>query len=876
MKNNFWDFIHKHPLLTLTLLILTVGLICLWNFFSLEDIFVFTGLASDSYTAYMPGWFNNLWLHQDSFLSRYNFYEAAGNGAGESVPTDPVGFVIFCFSKLFYTGGVEGYAVWYFYSKFIFYVLGTGIFTFLWLRMLDVNRIAAISGGILAAFSGSVIVLAPWNIESYGFYTALYLYSFELLFQKKNPWLFVVAAMMFAGSTYFLYLHSFFLAVYILLRFVAMKPPVKKIVQTCIWVFFAGLIGLLMNLPGLYGSLMAGLETPRMEDVAFKKVADSRIFLTPEMLSVSILRLFANNIPGNDFGFAEWNNYLEAPALYTGIITLLVFPQIFQFLSTRKKIAYSCFLAFWFAVMLFPPLRRAIVLYAGDYYRYGIDFFFTFAMVLVAAQSISVITAKKRISFPLLLFTVLILSLMLWSVCTGEQSYMVQKPEVLYFVAVMMVLYVLLFCFMNFIDRQILKILMLSLVLFEVTVLTYSSFDNRDAVKFSDLELNTAGYDDGISEVINEMHKDTAKFYRTEVGYSPGIAIHTSLNCNKVLNYFTTKAYNSFNHPDYVRFLRSICAVSPYLENDTRWLRGIPQMPFIYSFMSSKYLIIRAQDSASTTPAFFMLADTVMKFPKHYLIRNNYVMPLGFTVDKYIERQDFDSLVTFTVTPQSAEFVNENLRRNAYSAEAFFEYSSGVNKMIGKSFASLSEIDKYVIDNFSPEIAPVISSYIYICCHENSQQLYSLLNCFIPNEGDDYSGKFQRVMPRDSVISIERLSFDAFIEKTKSNQEEALNITEFKQYYIKGNVSTKNDKFMVLTIPYDGGWSVKIDGKTETVKKCDIAFCGFELPAGNHVVELEYGAGGWGWMKIFSVAVTVMFYLAFVFRRKIFKGDLAK
>lgn len=840
MKSFFSDFINRRPAWILALLILTVSLISLWNFFSLDDMFIFTGLASDSYTSYLPNWIAGGRLNG----SPYNFYDGAGNSSVGYSMNDPLSIVSYLFSVLFtWCCGMEGVSLTvahYFYSKFVFSVLGTGIFTFLWLRMLNVNKFAAITGGLLAAFSSSIMVLAPWNLDTFGFYTALYLFAFEKLFQGKSPLWFTLAAVAFGSQPYFLYLHSFFLAVYIVFRFCAEKADFKRILRTCIWVFLAGLLGVLICLPQTVAVLDVQLNTPRMEDVAYSKSASSNIFLSAEMYAVTILRLLANNIPGNDFGFSEWDNYLEAPAIYSGIITLMIVPQIFLFLNLRKKIAYAGLLAFWIAVILFPPLRRSIVLYAGDYYRYGIDFFFTFTMILVSAQSLSVIVAKKCINFPLLISTLLVFALLVWGVCTGQESFMVQKTEVLFFAAVVAVVYALVFCFINFIDRQILKALILFVVLLEVTVFTYSAFDGRSAISYTDWELNRGGYDDGIGEVLSEIKRtDTTKFYRTEVSYATGIAIHSSLNCHKVLDYFTTKNYNSFNQPEYVKFLRSICAVSPYLETDTRWIRGIPQMPFIYAFMSSKYLIIRQQDSVNTTPTMFMLADTVQRFKKHLLLKNGYVMPIGFTVDKYISRENFDSLVTFSVTHNNANYIIENLQRNGYPQDALIQYINGVRDMVGRNFASLKEIDEYVNGHFQGGISRVISSYVYTLCHENAKQLYSLLTCFVPDEGIDLS-KYKELTPSSEELSIDNLSLEGFKNNMNLMHEEALNLTEFKHYYMKGNINLKSDKFMVLSIPYDAAWTVKIDGVESQIKKCDVGFCGVEMSKGSHVVELEY------------------------------------
>ena len=868
MKDRFLDFINKRPVLVLVIMIIIAGMISLGQFLTLEQMFVFTGLASDSYTGDLAGVFHNVRMWQLSEPANYSFYLGAGDVySSGAVALDPLSWILRPFTIIASEHGVEGIEIYNFYLKFLLSFLGTGIFTFLWLRLLNVNKTSSLTAGILMAFSSSIVVLAPWGLDIYGFYLSFYLFSFEMIFVKNKPWFFAIAATMLASQPYHLYLYSFYLAVYMLFRFLVAKPNFKKIFHTCLWVFLAGLVGILMNLPNLWTTLMVQINAPRMEDVAFSKVADSRLFLTSEMAATTLFRLFGHNIPGNDFGFSAWNNYLEAPAIYCGILTLIIFPQIFLFLSKRKRIIYSVFLLFWFAVMIFPQLRRSILLYAGDYYRYGIDYFFTFTMILIMAQSLSVITAKKKMNFMLLVGTVLVLGLSLWKTATDESfSFMINKPEIMYFAVLTMVVYVFLLCFINYIDRKTLKILFVVLPLIEVSIMCYSAFDGRDSIKYSDVELNMAGYDDGISQVLDTIRKnDTTKFYRVEVTYYPGLTKHAPMNCNRVLGYFTSKSYSPFNQVEYVRFLRSICAVSPYEESDTRWLKGIPQMPFIYSFFSSKYLITKLQDSALVNPAFWDMAK-VKKFPKHYLLENDYVMPLGFALDKYMERSDFDSLLSFTLTPEGVDNIIRNIN-NGNNAE-MYDYSMKLQNIVGKKFHSLKEIDKFTSENFPPQLAPTVSSYIYLIACDNIRQMYSLLIGFVNNEDSDIDlSNYKKIDVKDStdICFMKDLSVQQFLETTKRNQEESLDITKFNHSYIKGNINLKTNKFLVLTIPFDKSWKFSIDGsEPKTVKKCDVGFSGFEMPAGQHTVELSYAPENQSAVVNISIIAAILFYLAFL------------
>ena len=48
----------------------------------------------------------------------------------------------------------------------------------------------------------------------------------------------------------------------------------------------------------------------------------------------------------------------------------------------------------------------------------------------------------------------------------------------------------------------------------------------------------------------------------------------------------------------------------------------------------------------------------------------------------------------------------------------------------------------------------------------------------------------------------------------------------------------------MTTIPYDTGWTVRVDGTEVTPRKILGAFLGVELTAGEHVLELDYMPDG--------------------------------
>ena len=65
-------------------------------------------------------------------------------------------------------------------------------------------------------------------------------------------------------------------------------------------------------------------------------------------------------------------------------------------------------------------------------------------------------------------------------------------------------------------------------------------------------------------------------------------------------------------------------------------------------------------------------------------------------------------------------------------------------------------------------------------------------------------------------------------------------LTVWEDSRLKGSVETETGGTLFLSIPYDEGWSITVDGEKKTAKKLFDAFMGIELSPGSHVIEMQY------------------------------------
>lgn len=79
------------------------------------------------------------------------------------------------------------------------------------------------------------------------------------------------------------------------------------------------------------------------------------------------------------------------------------------------------------------------------------------------------------------------------------------------------------------------------------------------------------------------------------------------------------------------------------------------------------------------------------------------------------------------------------------------------------------------------------------------------------------------------------------IKKTDQN-EASIFISTSKDHggKINGQVFTNENGLLFLSIPYEGGWTAKLNGQSVPIKRADYGFMCLEVPAGDNTLELCY------------------------------------
>ncbi len=606
------------------------------DFISLKKVYLFRDIGSDSLNIYFP-WLAGTsdYLKNEATLG-WSFAQGMGQNLFPLWLGDifsnaltyldksqiPYGLVFMEILKIFLAG-------------FIFYKF---------LKELKLSNYSSLLFSFLYAFSGFVILGGCWTIFSLeAVYAALILYGFERwLNHKKFTWLVTGITLMAFLQPFFLFMYTLVLSAYAIVRYRDVYEKNNK--QFLIFVLKTiclAIIAVLMSSYQLFADLLQYTESPRVggEASLFARLMKQGMFDPADdvLRFTTVFRSFGSDMLGTGTNFKGWQNYLEAPLFYCGILSLITFPQFFSSLNKRQKYFYGLLTFVFCLPIVFPYFRYVFWAFSGDYFR-TFSLVVIFFMVMFSARAINYIEQQGRINKIVLGCTVLFLLFLLYT--PANQFKGAINISLRAFVTFLIFAYAsLLLGLSNNSFKHIAKLLILVLCVFEITYLSGITVNKRDVVTQNVLK-DKVGYNDYTVESVNYLKKTDHDFYRINKDYSSGLAIHSSINDAKVQGFYGTTSYFSFNQKNYIKFLGDLNVIDVKDENATRWAKGLGDRPILFSIASGKYWLSKRTDNAVANMGF----DSIAKFGDVKVYKNKYALPFGFTYNRVIGENEFKKL----------------------------------------------------------------------------------------------------------------------------------------------------------------------------------------------------------------------------------------
>jgi uncharacterized membrane protein YfhO len=123
-----------------------------------------------------------------------------------------------------------------------------------------------------------------------------------------------------------------------------------------------------------------------------------------------------------------------------------------------------------------------------------------------------------------------------------------------------------------------------------------------------------------------------------------------------------------------------------------------------------------------------------------------------------------------------------------------------------------------------------------------------------------------------SNIEVYLLDYEDIANLNKNVDEFKFNMDKTKGDNIVGSIDVTEDGYFNMSIPYDKGFNIYVDGKKTEYKKTNISFIGFKIAAGHHDIKITYKAPFRNISTILSISGTILFILVIRYENKIKKA----
>lgn len=349
-----------------------------------------------------------------------------------------------------------------------------------------------------------------------------------------------------------------------------------------------------------------------------------------------------------------------------------------------------------------------------------------------------------------------------------------------------------------------------------------------------------------MNNIMNYLDNNDADFYRMEKLNGYRSKDDNAWHGYRGVSYFSSTASGGVTN--YVGHLGLEHSTNSYGYNGATVLSS--------AILSTKYIIsnqLLAEDSLMT-----------LKFQSgsHYLYEYNYNLPLGFMVNNTLESEWNNT----SVNPFLVQ--NDFIYRTTGIADVFMPVATGSlsNSAVALYPSENSHLYAYVTSN-------VKSVNVYV--GETSKN-YDIHYNYIIDLGVVFPGEDIRIASDDTSNSISLYAYtydpNKLMDALNILNVSGLTVTDFRDGYVKGNITAEEDGAMYTSIPYDKGWKVYIDGKEGDIICFKDALVMVPLSKGAHTIELKYTPEGlYLGMTITIICVIILFSVYLINRFSLLK-----
>ena len=112
------------------------------------------------------------------------------------------------------------------------------------------------------------------------------------------------------------------------------------------------------------------------------------------------------------------------------------------------------------------------------------------------------------------------------------------------------------------------------------------------------------------------------------------------------------------------------------------------------------------------------------------------------------------------------------------------------------------------------------------------------------------------------------MNADKFIEAYNILNTQGLDVTAYSDTKISGTIQVNEAGILMLSIPYDPSWTLKVNGVKTEITEIAEALIGVELEPGDYTIELSFTPRGFKPGIMITFTSVVILFIIYCFYRK--------
>ncbi len=304
-------------------------------------------------------------------------------------------------------------------------------------------------------------------------------------------------------------------------------------------------------------------------------------------------------------------------------------------------------------------------------------------------------------------------------------------------------------------------------------------------------------------------------------------------------------------------------------------------MPFTDSLLGIRYFISEA--NLSSHPQLTKV-DTVTEGDKtYYIYENADALSLGYVVDSAIKDYEYTKYDPFASLEDLYGALTDTylplFSQNPFTADVV----TGAEQGFTATSFRVQPLGDGTAATFTATVQTAGQVYVYVDCMAAEDMSVSsgsntwdasphepyIVDAGVLNVGDTVTLSVTADKFCSGNFYVMTLNEDAYRAGMDVLDRDPLVISELRNGYVNGTVNADVDGTLMTSIPYDAGWTVRVDGVVVDTVAIGEGLLGFDVTAGDHTVEMEYYPRGW-WvgLGISGVSLLVLVVLLIVLREK--------